>query len=143
MKEQIEELKNKVKEIETAYALEQKQSYENKPHKHFDKDDLVSDGKRVGVVGWTENKVCNCPYESGYMGVSLISDSRGFLAFAKRDDWYKVDETYYKSKHLLVIELTGLEIEDLKYKLGGRNVNPCEAKTKLLDHLDHIGQCKK
>lgn len=136
MKDQIERLENQVKELKLAYENDQKARYESMQHKHFDVGNLVTDGEQIGVVGWTENKACDCPYESGYMGVSLINGNRGFLAFAKRDEWEVCEDSYYAETHKLEIKLTGFEIEEIKYSLGGRNVNPNKAKTKILDALD-------
>lgn len=138
MKEQIEKLEAQLKELKEVYEKEQRIKYESQIHVHFDEGDIVTNGKDIGIVGWTENKVCNCPYESGYMGVSLITGSRGFLGFTKRDEWKKVDDEYFRSTFNIELALTGLEIEDLKYYIGSRNVNPNQSKTKLLDILDSI-----
>ena len=138
MIEQINELGNQLKKLKAAYEIEQKSAYENRDHKHFNKGDIVTNGTDTGVVGWTENNACNCPYNKGYMGISLISGNRGFMAFAKRDDFDIVVDKYYSDNHNIRIELTGLEIEELKYTLGYRNMNPNKTKSKLLDLLDAI-----
>jgi len=138
MKEQIQELEIQLKKLKEAYDIEQKIAYENKPHKHFDEGDIVTNGKHIGIVGWTENKVCDCPYDKGYMGISKINDNRGFLGFAKRDEYEIVNDEYYTQLHKIEIELTGLEIEELKYTLGWRNMNPNKTKSKMLDLLDAV-----
>ena len=136
MEKEIKEMESQIKKLKEAYQVEQKNAYENKPHKDFKEGDIVTNGNNIGIVGWTENKACNCPLESGYMGISLINGSRGFLAFAKRDEYKIVSDEYYINTHSVVLALTGLEIEELKYTLGQRNYNPNKTKSKLLDLLD-------
>ena len=72
------------------------------------------------------------------MGISIINGSRGFLACAKRDEYDIVNDLYYTQNHSINIQLTGLEIEELKYTLGYRNMNPNITKSKILDVLDSI-----
>lgn len=136
MKQEIQELENQLKKLKDAYELEQKTVYESKQHKHFDEGDIVTNGKDIGIVGWTENKGCNCPYDKGYMGISLITGSRGFMAFAKRDEFELVTDDYYTKQHKIEFELSGLEIEELKHTLGWRNLNPNKTKSKMLDLLE-------
>jgi hypothetical protein len=59
----------------------------------------------------------------------------GFGSF-RRDEFESVNDTYYSTTHKVKINLTGLEIEEIKYSLGYRNFNPNKSKTKLLDVLD-------
>ena len=138
MEEQIKELESQIKKLKEVYRVEQKKSYENKSHKNFNEGDIVTNGSNIGIVGWTENKACNCSLDSGYMGISLINGSRGFLAFAKRDEYEIVKDEYYINTHAIYIQLTGLEIESLKDSLGNRNCNPTQTKTKLIDILDDL-----
>ena len=138
MKEQIQELENQLKKLKEAYEAEQQKAYESKTHKHFEEGDIVTNGKDIGVVGWTENNGCNCPYDKGYMGISLITGNRGFMAFAKRDEFEIVTDDYYTRQHKIEIELSGLEIEELKYTLGWRNLNPNNTKSNMLDLLEAV-----
>lgn len=137
MKQEIQELENQLEKLKKAYEIEQQISYEKQLHKHFDEGDIVTNGKDVGIVGWTENVGCDFPYNKGYAGISLISGNRGFGTY-KRDEWDLVKDDFYTTSHKIEIDLTGLEIEDLKYVLGSRNVNPNKTKSKLLDLLDSI-----
>ena len=138
MKEEIKKLEENLKELKKAYEQKQKEDYENKKHKNFKKGDLVTNGAETGIVGWTENKACDCPKEKGYMGISLITGSRGFKAFAKRDEYTLVKDKYYDKIHKVKIELTGIEIEELKYTLGYRNCNSNKVKSRMLDYLDTL-----
>jgi hypothetical protein len=135
MKEQIEKLEAQLKELREVYENEQQIKYENQEHRHFEKGDVVTDGNYICVVEWTENKGIDKPYEKGYMGASIINGSRGFGTF-KRDLFNKVEDPYYLSSHKIEIELTGIEIEEVKYSLGWRNMNTNKSKTKMLDVLD-------
>lgn len=137
MKEQIEKLEAQLKELKEVYEKEQKQKYEVSEHKHFEKGDIVTDGNYVAVVEWTENTGIDCQYEKGYMGASIINGNRGFGTF-KRDDFQSVKDEYYKAIHNVSIQLSGLEIEEIKYSLGWRNCNPNKAKSKFLDVLDAV-----
>ena len=138
MEDQIKELESQVKKLKEAYQVEQRNSYENKPHKNFNEGDIVTNGSNIGVVGWTENKACFCPLDKGYMGISLINGSRGFLGFAKRDEYEIVSDGYYNNTHSVILTLTGLEVEELKNTLGYRNCNPNKTKLRLLDLLDAL-----
>lgn len=138
MIEQIKKLEESLKELKESYEKDKRLAYENSPHKDFSKGDIITNGKDVGIVEWTENMSCSTPYESGYMGVQIITNRRGFLAFAKRDEWDKVTDPYYLGTNKIEIELTGLEIEELKYTIGPRNFNPNKTKTKILDTLDKL-----
>ena len=138
MKEQIEKLEVQLQELKKVYEIEQRIRYELSEHKHFDKGQIVTNGKKIGIVEWTSNQSCDCAYEKGYMGLQLITENRGFLCFAKRDEWEVVDDNYYLQTHKIEIELTGLEIEEIKYSLGGRNINPNKSKSKILDYFNTI-----
>ena len=137
MKEQIQKLEAQLKELKDVYEAEQKTKYENQPHKHFEKGDIVSNGKDIVIVEWTENNACGMPYEKGYMGGSIINGNRGFGSF-KRDEFEIINDPYYKSNHTLTFSLTGLEIEEIKYSLGWRNCNPNKSKSKMLDLLEAV-----
>lgn len=141
MKKQIEKLEHQLKELKEAYNVQEQKIYESKEHKYFEKNDIVKKDKKTGVVEWTENKSCNCPYERGYMGVRLLSGGGGFIAPTRRDDWEKVvgpEYHYYVKLHNIKLQLTGLEIENIKHTYGGRNINSSKAKIKLLDALDSV-----
>lgn len=142
MKEQIQELENQIKKLKDAYEIEQKSVYESKTHKHFNEGDIVTNGSYIGIVGWTENLAIGVPYEKGYMGISIINGNRGFLCGAKRDEYDIVNDLYYTQNHSINIQLTGLEIEELKYTLGCRNMNTNGTKSKILDVLDNIKKQK-
>ena len=138
MKEQIQELENQVKKLKEAYEIEEKSSYENKPHKHFDEGDIVTNGSYIGIVGWTENLGIGLSYDKGYMGISIINGNRGFFGGAKRDEYELVSDLYYTQNHSINIQLTGLEIEELIYTLGYRKMNPNKTKSKLRDLLESV-----
>lgn len=135
MNKEIEQLEKNLSELKKAYEVHEKLEYERLPHKIFEKGDIVKSGDKVGIVGWTENKAIHITEDRGYMGVSLISGTRGFLAPTRRNDWELVDDPYYKSIYDIKIVLTGLEIEDLLFYIGPPNFNPNPAKQKLIDLL--------
>lgn len=135
MKKEIEQLESILAELKREYEIQERLNYENATHKAFKEGDIVKKGDQVGIVGWVENMAINCPEKSGFMGVSLITGSRGFMAPARRDEWELVIDPYYKNSFEVKIELTGLEIEDLLYYIGPCNFNPNEAKSKLIDIL--------
>jgi len=137
MKKQIEKLEAQLKELKEVYENEQRAKYEASEHKHFEKGDIVTNGDRIVVVEWTENKGIGIEFEKGYFGGSIINGNRGFGIF-KRDVFSIVTDDYYTKEHQITIALTGLEIEEVKYSLGGRNCNPNKSKTKMLDCLDAI-----
>lgn len=137
MKQQIEKLEARLKELKEVYENEQKIKYESQSHKHFEKGDIVTNGDRIVVVEWTENKGIGCEYEKGYFGGSIINGNRGFSTF-KRDEFSIVTDIYFTKQHEISINLTGLEIEEIKYPLGWRNCNPNKSKTKMLDCLDAV-----
>lgn len=137
MKEQIEKLEAQLKELKEVYENEQKIKYESQSHKHFEKGDIVTNGKDVVVVEWTENSAIGMPYEKGYMGGSIINGNRGFGSF-KRDEFELVNDSYYRNEHKLEMSFTGLEIEEIKYSLGWRNCNPNKSKIKILDLLEAV-----
>lgn len=135
MNKQIEQLENDLLELKKSYEIKERMAYENSVHKTFKEGDIVSRGNEVGIVGWTENKAINCPESAGYMGINLITGTRGFLAPTKRDEWELVNDPYYTNVYEIKLELTGLEIEDLLYYIGPSNFNPNSAKSKLIDRL--------
>lgn len=137
MKEIIEKLEAQLKELKEVYENEQRIKYEEHEHKHFEKGDIVTNGDKIVVVEWTENKVIGCEYEKGYFGGSIINGDRGFSTF-KRDEFSIVTDDYYTKQHEISLTLTGLEIEEIKYSLGWRNMNSNKSKSKLLDCLDAV-----
>lgn len=137
MKEQILKLEAQLKELKAVYENEQRVKYETSEHMHFEKGDIVTNGDTIAVVEWTENKGIGCEYEKGYFGGSIINGSRGFSTF-KRDEFEIVTDEYFTKQHQLLITLTGLEIEEIKYSLGYRNCNPNKSKSKMLDYLDAV-----
>lgn len=135
MKLEIEQLERNLVELKRKYEVQERLDYENTVHKVFKEGDIVSKGDMFGIVGWTENKAINCPENAGYMGVSLITGTRGFLAPTRRDEWDIVTDPYYINNHEIKIELTGLEIEDLLYYIGPVNFNTNATKSKLINLL--------
>jgi len=79
MKQQIEKLEAQLKELKEVYEIEQKIKYEASNHKHFEKLDIVTNGDRIVVVEWTENKGIGCEYEKGYFGGSIINGNTGLF----------------------------------------------------------------
>lgn len=138
MKKEIEQLENSLLELKKQYEVNERIDYEKSPHKAFKEGDFVKKGDTVGIVGWVENQAIKCFEDAGYMGVSIITGSRGFLAPTRRDEWDLVDDRYYKNSYELKMELTGLEIEDLLYCIGPSNFNPNKAKSKLIDMLKSL-----
>jgi len=130
----IEEIEKNLAAMKEAYAEEQKESYEKKEHKHFEVGEIVTDGNNVGVVGWTENKACGAAYEMGYMGIDLINGNKGFMAFAKRDEFKLVESTFYNDVHDVKLSLTGVQIVDLKYRL--RTTNSSETTREVMKILN-------
>lgn len=135
MKKEIEQLENSLSELKRKHELQERLEYESSVHKVFEEGDIVKKGDLIGVVGWIENNAINCPRKAGYMGVSLITGTRGFLAPTRRDEWELVNDSYYTNTYNLKLELTGLEIEDLFYYIGPINFNSNEAKSKLINVL--------
>ena len=135
MKKEIEQLESNLAELKRKYELQERLDYEAAAHKVFNEGDIVKKGDMVGIVGWIENKAINCLGHAGYMGVSLITGTRGFLAPTRRDEWELVNDPYYTSIYDVKIVLTGLEIEDLLFYIGPSNFNPNAAKSKLIDLL--------
>lgn len=135
MKKEIEQLETALIELKRQHEFKERLDYENATHKRFEDGEIVKKFDTVGIVGWTENKAINCPRAAGYMGVSLITGTRGFLAPTRRDEWDLVTDPYYTDSHMVKFELTGLEIEDLLFYIGPSNFNPNNAKSKLIDLL--------
>lgn len=135
MRKEIEQLEKQLIELKKAYEKKEHEDYTKSQHKEFKKGDIITNGIDTGIVGWIENKHMNITADMGYMGVSLISGTRGFASPLKRDEWELVNDPYYMNTHELKLELTGLEIEDLLYYIGPRNFNHNAAKSKLIDLL--------
>ena len=95
MKEQILKLEAELKALKDVYEYEQKKMYENSKHKHFEKGDIVTNGDKIVIVEWTENKGIGCDYEKGYFGGSIINGRRSFGTF-KRDEFEIVADEYYR-----------------------------------------------
>lgn len=52
----------------------------------FKVGDVVKvDADSIGIVGWTENKCANLSEEDGYLGIDLLTGSRGFRAPVKEE----------------------------------------------------------
>jgi hypothetical protein len=132
MKSEIEALEKNLAELKRKHEQQERIDYENSTHKSFLEGDIVKKGDQVGIVGWTENKAIKLPEQAGYMGVSLITGSRGFVAPCRRDEWELVDDPYYTNNYEIKTEFTGLEIEDLLYYIGPDNFYPNDAKSKLI-----------
>lgn len=52
MEQIIETIEKQLAELKKAYKQKQKEAYENNSHKWFNVGGWVTDGKRIGVVGW-------------------------------------------------------------------------------------------
>lgn len=135
MKQEIEQLEKQLAELKKAYEKKEYQDYVKSPHKVFKEGDIITNGIDTGIVGWVENKHMNITADMGYMGVGLISGTRGFASPLRRDEWELVNDPYYHNNHKIEIELTGLEIEGLLYYIGPENFNSNPAKTKLIKLL--------
>jgi len=118
MEKEILELEAQLTRLKEAYRKQQKEQYENKLHRNFNFGDIVTDRNIVGMVAWTENKSIGLDHKMGYMGLEIVSGNRGFIAPVKRDDYTLVTDPYYTDIHSITLQLTGLEIEELKYCLG-------------------------
>jgi len=137
MEKEILELEALLARLKDVYRKQKKEQYENKLHKDFNVGDIVTNGEYIGTVRWTENKVSGYGHDRGYMGIDLISGSRGFLAPVKRDDYKLVADSYYTDLHDISLQLTGLEIEELKYSLKiDASIN--KAKDTVLGVLDLV-----
>ncbi len=66
-------------------------------------DFVKTESGEIGVIGWTENKSMDLKEADGYIGISLLTHSRGFKAPVKADkctksnikavvDFYKAEE---------------------------------------------------
>lgn len=141
MEQAIKDLEQQVEVLKNAYKQKQREEYESSLHKSFEVGDWVTNGKHVGVVEWIENKARDFLRDDGYMGVDLKNGSLGFRAGTKRNMWDLLEgdlRKYYTENMTIEIELTGEDINRLKYDLGSRNINPSTIKTKLLDILDAV-----
>lgn len=136
MKQEIEQLETQLSILKRAYEKKEHDDYLKSKHKEFKIGDIITNGVDIGIVGWIENKHMNITPDMGYMGVSLISGTRGFSSPLKRDEWELVNDPYYTNTHEIKITLTGLEIEDLLYYIGPTNFNWNEAKTRLIEVLN-------
>ena len=43
-------------------------------------DFVKNDTGNIGIVEWTENKCINCKPDDGYLGINLLTGTRGFQA---------------------------------------------------------------
>jgi len=134
MRKQIEDLEKLVAELKVKLAEKERQDYESKQHVNFEIGDIVTNGNHIGVVAWTKNTTSfECSEDKGYMGIDLINGCRGFLGFAKRDDYKKVEDPYYLKSHKIEFELTGVEIECLLYYLRPGYSKEKEKTIKILE----------
>lgn len=138
MKKEIELLEKTLSDLKKQYEAQEQLDYESSAHKPFETGDIVRKGDVVGIVGWTENNAINCPNHTGYMGVNIITGSRGFISKARRNEWEIVNDPYFYTSFEIKTELTGMEIEDLLYCIGPVNCNPNDTKTKLINLLKSI-----
>lgn len=141
MKEQLEVLKEQIASMEREMQEQEAAEFRKGPHKTFKPGDWVTDGEKVGVVEWVENSCCNCPESHGLMGVNLKNGSRGFFAFAKRNDFAYLDpkdRLYYTGEMEISVILSGEEIEALKDILRCQNNH--SAITKIRHTLDLISE---
>lgn len=49
------------------------------------KDVVKTKDGEIGIVGWTENECMNLSEKDGFLGIDLITGSRGFAAPVKAD----------------------------------------------------------
>lgn len=133
MEELIKELENKLVELKKQFNVQQKQNYENSIHKEFEIDDIVSNGEDTAKVSWIENRAMGIKKEHGYMGISLLTGRMGFTT-AKRDTWEKVESDYYNHNHQIGFYLSGVEIDELIYKLNYGNTS--EITKKIVTQLE-------
>lgn len=133
MEKLIEELENKLSEMKKQYSILKEENYKKSIHKEFEINDIVSNGKNTGKVMWIDNKSMNIKKEHGYMGISLLTGQMGFT-IAKRDEYEKVETDYYKHNHKIEFYLSGLEIDDLIYRL--RYANTSQTSTKIITQLE-------
>jgi hypothetical protein len=121
MKELIIELEARIADLKEAYIKEEKLKYEQQPHKDFNIGDFVTNGNKIGIVEWTENKDWGISYEQGYMNIDLDPfDPRNGISMhdtVRRDDWDKVEDPYYTNEYDVNLSLTGLEIERLRHTI--------------------------
>lgn len=55
-------------------------------YRKFQKGDFVKtkDGD-IGIVGWTKNECINIKEEDAFLGISILTGTRGFVAPVKED----------------------------------------------------------
>jgi len=127
---------NKLKEVIDLAIVEEKErekeDYKKQKHNFFVKGDWITDGKDIGIVGWTD--------EDGYLGLDIKNGDGGFRAPCKRNNYQLLSEElvdYYTGKTTITIEVTGEDIEAFYMSyLGVKNVNPHPLKTKLMEAFD-------
>jgi hypothetical protein len=133
MKQIIEDLEKKLSELKESYEIQQRKNCENGIHKEFEVNDVVTNGVETGIVSWVENKGVGCEKEKGYMGLSLLTQRMGFK-IAKRDEYEKIETKYYTENHKIEFYLSGIEIDELIYRLSHSNGSKVSEKiTKQLE----------
>lgn len=146
MKEQIENLEKVLRDLKESYEKKEKEIYLNQPHKDFNVGDWVFKDDLIGVVYWIENKYMNISKSDGYMAVDLKTGRLGLMTGVKTDEWDLLEGDllkYFTKSVKYTINLTGEDLERLKYDLSGRNVNPSNPKNKLFDIIEANSLIKK
>jgi len=140
MKELIEKMEQDLQELKKQWNIQQEKEYRAQEHKDFKKDDYVTNGDIIGIVGWTENKHMNIVHEDGYMGVNIINKKGGFIAPVKRDEFTELETSkreYYENIHTVTFQCNGISIDRFMSEIH-YNLNPFDGKTSLLDSLNYI-----
>lgn len=149
MKKTIQELKNQLAILEKEFEQQAESEYRARLHRPFLPGDWVTDGKNIGVVGWTTNKACNIEEADGYMGVYLKNGRQGFIAPVKRDEWNLLDEgvkEFFTTPIDINITLTGADIARAVNELYQNHGSPLDAfranLVNLLRQTEAITGCK-
>lgn len=138
MQEIIDQLKKNLKELEEQHAVKEYEDYKKQIHKSFKVGEYVRKGQQIGKVYWVENKAMNCVESDGFMAVDLMTGTRGLACFEKRNEWQLVsaeEKNYYDTAHILNIQLTGEQIEDIKYYL---NLSNGRSTPNIVNFLEQI-----
>lgn len=83
----------------------------------FEIDAIVTDGERLGIVEWVENKSLGITKDMGYCGIYLISPKKGSIVSYKRNNWQLV-KTLKKDKSKRYstnkVDLSNIDVKPLK-----------------------------
>jgi len=99
----------------------------------FEVGDLVEHDGQIGFVAWNENKHAGLTKDDGYVGIDLLTGSKGFIAPVKVEEVNKssikslVD--YYENELIKLIE----RFED--YRFNKAKLEKLEKQNKLLTDL--------